>query len=97
MAQRRPFVTVAFAQSIDGSLAAEPARQLHRIDAGAVIDVDEVEAHRSMADARLARTGLADLNFLPDQNFGTAGLVVANGMRHEGLLGMGYKEKWLGG
>ena len=50
-----------------------------------------------MADTRLARTGLADLNFLPDQNFGTAGLVVANGMRHEGLLGMGYKEKWLGG
>ncbi len=28
MAQRRPFVTVAFAQSIDGSLAAEPGKSL---------------------------------------------------------------------
>jgi 3,4-dihydroxy 2-butanone 4-phosphate synthase/GTP cyclohydrolase II len=28
MAQRRPFVTVAFAQSIDGSLAAEPGKPL---------------------------------------------------------------------
>ena len=31
MAQRRPFVTVAFAQGIDGSLAAEPGRPLPSI------------------------------------------------------------------
>jgi hypothetical protein len=55
---------------------------LHRIDTRAVIDVDEIQADRRVADARLARTGLADLHFLPDQNFGTAGLVKANGMRH---------------
>ena len=52
------------------------------INAGAIIDVDEVQPDRGVADARLARTGLSDRDFLPDQNFGTAGFVKANGVRH---------------
>ena len=68
------------------ALAAEPARQLAGINAGAVIDVDEIEPDRGMADARFTGTGLADLHFFPDQNFGSAGLVKADGMRHDVLL-----------
>ena len=71
-----------------GRLAAEPARQLRRINAGADVDVDEVQTDRGVADARLARAGLADLDFLPDQNFGTAGLVKTDGVRH-GMLPSG--------
>jgi len=36
-----------------------------------------------VADARLARSGLADLDFLPAKDFGTAGSVKADGVRHE--------------
>jgi hypothetical protein len=39
-----------------------------------------------MADARLAGPGLADLDLFPDQNFGTAGFVKADGVRHGILL-----------
>ena len=63
-------------------LAAEPARQLRRVKPGAVIDIDEVQPHRGMADAGLAGAGLAEIDLLPDQNFGAAGFVKADGMRH---------------
>ena len=53
-------------------LAAEAARQWHRVKPGAVIDIDEVQSAGGVADARLARAGLAELDFLPDQNFGAA-------------------------
>jgi len=60
---------------------------LRRIKPRAVVDVDEVQADRGVADASLARTGLADRDFLPDQNFGTAGFVKANGVgRHGSVL-----------
>src|SRR6202000_2849364 len=55
---------------------------LRRIGAGAIIDVDKVQPDRGVANARLARTGLAELDLLPDQNFGTTGLVKADRMRH---------------
>ena len=58
-----------------GRLAAEPARQRRRIKAAAMVDVDEVQPDRGVADAHLARTGLADLDLLPVQNLGSAGLV----------------------
>ena len=63
-------------------LAAEPTRQRDRIKSRAVVDVDKVQSHRGMPDARFARTGLAQLDFLPDQNFRPAGFVKANGVRH---------------
>ncbi len=65
-----------------GRFTAEAARQLHGIKAGAVIDVDEVQPDRGMANARLPRAGLAERNLLPDQNLGTAGFVKADGVRH---------------
>ncbi|MGY4619448.1 hypothetical protein ACVWZ4_004675 [Bradyrhizobium sp. USDA 4472] len=63
-------------------LAAEPTRQLGRIHARAVVDVDEVEANSGMANARLAWSRLADIDLLPNQNVRTAGFVKANGMGH---------------
>ena len=63
-------------------LAAKPARQLRRIKPGAVVDIDEVQADRGVADTGFAGTGLAELDLLPDQNFGAAGFVEADGMRH---------------
>ncbi len=65
-----------------GRLAAEPARQRDRINARTIVDVDKVQSHRGVSNARLARTGLAKLDLLPDQNFGLTGLVKADGMRH---------------
>src|ERR1700721_85494 len=35
-----------------------------------------------MPDARFARTGFAQFNFLPDQNFWPAGFMKADGVRH---------------
>jgi hypothetical protein len=47
-----------------------------------------------VADPRFPRPGLANLDFLPDQNFGTAGLMKADGVRHgitpqKGMAGAG--------
>ena len=69
-----------------GRLAAQPARQLAGIGAGAIIDVYEIQSDRGVADARLPRPGLADLDLFPDQNFGAAGFVKADGVRHGMLL-----------
>src|SRR5207248_9580791 len=63
-------------------LAAQAAWQLHRIKSGAIIDVDEVQSDRGVADARLPGTGLADAYFLPDDDIGSAGAVNAYGVRH---------------
>jgi hypothetical protein len=52
-----------------GALGAEHGRQLHRVEPGAVVDVDEVDAARVVADADLAGPGLAgivDLHMLQD-------------------------------
>ena len=63
-------------------LAAEPARQRDRIKSGPVVDIYKVQSHRGVPDARFARAGLAQFDFLPDQNFRPAGFMKANGMRH---------------
>ena len=63
-------------------LAAQAARQLHGIEPRPVVDIDKIQAHGSMADARLPRPGLANLDFLPGHNFGTAGFMKADGVRH---------------
>src|SRR4030088_3023771 len=65
-----------------GALAAQAARQLDRIKSGAVVNVDKVQSDRGVADARLPWPGLAEFDFLPDQNFGAAGPVKANRVRH---------------
>ena len=72
-----------------GRLAAETARQRHRIKPGAVVDVDKVQSHRGMADARFTGSGLAKLDFLPNQNFGAAGFMEANGVGHESTPHLG--------
>ena len=41
------------------------------VEAGAVIDVDEVEARRFLADLHLAGSGIADLDFFPFENVGS--------------------------
>ena len=66
-------------------LGAEAAwHRWRRIEPAPEIGLDVVEAHRGVADARLARAGLADLHLVPLQDFGAAGLVEANGMGHGG-------------
>jgi hypothetical protein len=67
-----------------GCFGAEPARQRHGVEAAADIGLDIVEADRGVAHARLARAGFADGDFFPVQNFGAAGLVETDGMRHGG-------------
>ena len=62
-----------------GALAAEDERHAHRIQARALVGVDEVGADRVMADADLARAGLADLEIDELQLFGAAGLGDADG------------------
>jgi hypothetical protein len=43
-----------------------------------------------MADTRFPCAGLADVDLLPDKNFGAAGLVKADGMGHgNNSLGLG--------
>lgn len=67
---------------------AKARRQLGRIEAGADIDVDEIEADRFVADQDLAGTRLADRQRLGGEHFGPAGLVEANG---EGVAGVGHR------
>ncbi len=68
------------------AFASEHRRKRHRIEAGAEIDVDEVEADRGVADQHLARAGRADLDLLPAQDLGAAGLVDADRMGFHGCL-----------
>ncbi len=58
-----------------GGLEADARRQRERIEAAAVIGVDEVEADRRVADADLAGAGLADRDLLPAHRLGSAGLM----------------------
>src|SRR6185369_15342478 len=56
--------------------------QRNRIDALAVIGVDKVQAVVSVTNAGFPGPGPADFDFLRDQNFGPAGFIKADGMRH---------------
>ena len=65
-----------------GCFAAQTARQRQRIEAGAVVGVDEVHADGGVADAGLTFAGLADRNLLPLQDLGATGLVQTDGFGH---------------
>ena len=54
--------------------------QRHLVEAGAVIGVDEVHAHRCLPHEHLAGTGRARGKVFHGENFGPAGLMHANGI-----------------
>ena len=56
--------------------------QRHVVGSGAVVDVEEIKADRGLAQAHLARAGIADLHVLPYHDFGSTGSVDADGLRH---------------
>ena len=62
-----------------GALAAGNERQLCRIEPGAEIDVEVIDADGVMADARLPGAGRGQLDLLQLQDFRTAGLMDADG------------------
>jgi len=53
------------------------------IEAGALVDVDVVQADGRLRDPRLAGTGIADIDLFPFHFLGAAGLVDADGVGHE--------------
>ena len=55
-----------------GRFHADAARQRQGVQAGAVIDINVIEAAGAMAHARLARSGLAHLDVLPHHDLGAA-------------------------
>ena len=81
-----------------GALAAEAARQLDRIKPRAVIDVDEIQTDRGVADAGLPGTRLADIDLFPGQNFGPTGSMKADSVRHgillRGEMTTGRRARW---
>ena len=68
-------------------------RQRLRVEPGAVIDVDEVEARRLLAQPDLAGAGIADLDLFPLQDLGSAGLMDSDRVRHAALQRLRAKEK----
>ncbi len=67
-----------------GALAAQGQRHGHRIQARALVGVDEVEADRVMAEADFARAGLADLGLDKLHLLGAAMLGDADGAALKG-------------
>jgi hypothetical protein len=57
------------------------------IESGSVIDVDEVEARGFLAEPDLAGAGIANFHLLPLENFGPAGLVDSDRVRHGAQMG----------
>ena len=69
------------------TLGAESGRHRGRgVEAGAKVDVDEVQADRMLADPRFTRPGVANRDFFPNQHFRTTVLVYANRLGHALLL-----------
>ncbi len=67
-----------------GGFHADGRRQRRQgIEAGAVVDVDEVQADGLLRQADLAGGGRADLDGFPGQDLGAAGLVDADRVRHQ--------------
>ena len=73
-------------QHVAGRFIAERERQRRRIEAGAEIGVDEVEADGAVADQDLARPRRRQGDLLELQNLGPTGLVHADCFRHGDLL-----------
>jgi hypothetical protein len=63
-----------------GSLGARRERQGLRVETGAVIDVDEIEADGFLAKLDLARAGLPDVDFFPLEDIGTADFMDSDGV-----------------
>ena len=53
-----------------------------RVQPGPVVGVDEIDPDGGVPDAGLALAGFADLDVLPAEDLGAAGLVDADGFRH---------------
>src|SRR4029453_13853110 len=64
------------------ALRAERERQLHRIQAAALIGIDIVESDRGVAYPHLSRPRISDLNLLPLHLLGAAVLVDTDRMWH---------------
>jgi hypothetical protein len=79
-----PFSIIAAPDLLDdpGGLGAEPARQRHRVEPAALIGVDVIEPDRSVLEPHLTLAGLADVDRLPFQNFGSAGLGKTDRLHH---------------
>jgi hypothetical protein len=74
--------------ALDDPGAFDPGRERQRlrIEAGAVIDVDEVEPDRVLAESDLAGAGLADLDRLPLQDLGAARLMDSDRVGQQPVL-----------
>src|SRR5688572_15859005 len=64
------------------ALVAGDRRHLHRVEARALVGIDEIDADRRVPDAHLALARIADLHVVQLKNFGTALLVVSNRLCH---------------
>src|SRR4029078_4764994 len=64
------------------ALQADARGQRNRIQARAVVGVDVIEADRLVAHEAFARAGLGGAYVLPGKDFGTAGLVETDRVRH---------------
>ena len=64
-----------------GGFHADAGGKRHGIQAAAEIRVGEIEAHRGVANARLARARMTDLDLLDLEDFGPAGAGESDGLR----------------
>src|SRR5574343_973987 len=78
----------AFANRLDhtGAFQANARGQGQRIEAGAVIGIDVVEADGVVAYRRFAGSRGGQIDRFPAQNLGAAGLMNADGVGHRSLL-----------
>src|SRR5207249_10434867 len=67
---------------VPGWFAADATRQRNLVDAAAVIRVDEVEADRLVTDARLALSGLRDIDIFELHHFRGALFADHDRLRH---------------
>jgi hypothetical protein len=66
------------------------------IEAGAVIDIDIIDADGGLLELDLARARIADLEFNEVENFGTAELVDLDGCGHGNGLALDVDELLVG-
>ena len=83
VADREAVHTVADSLDDARCFDAHAVGQRHRIIAEAEIGVGEVQPDGDVANADLARAGLADLNLFVAQHFGPARFIEAYGVRHQ--------------
>jgi hypothetical protein len=92
---RRPRHSVALpnalgagADGLHDSRALEPEneRSRSRVEAGAHVDVDEVDAAGRDVDANASRAGLSRVVLIETQHLGAPGFVDEDGLRHAGSL-----------